>query len=194
MQGLSRKLYIVILLLVFGIFFFTLTKKNPAHRTTSIPTPSPSSSASASPTVRPSIADHHCVDENEISSITGKDYALVRETQLVETDTIECQYEVSDQIRGVNPSVHYVYKIVTDQKNWEASHDEISKKPSNRRIEGKDYLIADVNPVFEIAQATFYGHTADKVYVELTYTPVDSEVGVVLDKGVQLIDKVLEKG
>ncbi len=192
MQRVFRKAYVLLLFfLIVGIFFRTAQKAapRPEPKFSFSPTPLPVALPSASPL----ILEHHCVSNDDISHIAGKTYELIRETQLPEINALECQYEADDQVRNVTPSLYYFYKLTSDQQDWQDAQKMILAKPSYRRIEGKDYMMADVNPVVEISQTTFYAHP-DNIYIELTYSPIDEEVGIMLDKGMKFSDIVLGKG
>jgi|GEM_PF-1558567 len=178
--------FFLVLLAVF--FAWQLYQK---HKTAVVRRPVityPSASAnSPSPTTNPL---PHCIDETKISAITGKNYGLIRETPLPEIQAVECQYETDQDVRNVTPALHYILYKTDSAQQWSDKKTEVSALPGFRVIAGQDNFFAYVNPVAEISQGSFYGKN-DHYYLALDYTPVDDEVGVLLDKGVKLLELIL---
>ena len=114
MKQTMRKIYILILVAIFGTIFF-FTEKNSSPKILATPSPTEVSAPSQSASPIPSITEHHCLDESQINAITGKNFQFVRETTSQDVNTLECSYENTDQIRNVTPALHYIYKIVADR-------------------------------------------------------------------------------
>jgi hypothetical protein len=155
------------------------------------PGTSPASSASETPapSTRP-ITEYHCLDEGEVSSKLGRTFELVTEKTVIEVQSLECRYQSPEFVKDVPPTFSYVLILNPTESTWQAQRAQVAAKPSHRRVEGKDYLIADLNPVVEVAQVRFWGVQSNK-YLELNYTPVIGEAGELLSKGEQLSDVIL---
>ncbi len=176
-------IFLALVALFLASFF---VKKNSSL---SVTTPaSPTASASATPIPTPIM--YECVDDTDISQVTGKTYDLQRQTTTPELSLTECTYKTAELAKGINRSVHYLIYNVHDTSFWDAKKNYLINQPGFRRIEGKDDYFAQINPVLEVSQGSFFGKTNDK-YIELYYTPVDEQVGVMLDKGVKLLDSIL---
>ena len=147
----------------------------------------PTPSSVPAPTTDSSL---HCIDETKLNQITGKTYGLVRETPLPEVQAVECQYETDQDVRNVTPSLHYIVYKTDNSQQWNDKKTEVRALPGFRLIQGKDNFFAYVNPVAEISQGSFYGKN-EHFYLALDYTPVDDEVGMLLDKGVKLLELIL---
>ena len=164
-----------------------LKKSTPPDSVKIVVLPSPSE------TPLPAITSHHCLDASELNTLTHETFTLTRENFVTEIEMIECQYDTSSLIKSIAPSLHYTYRITPSASIWDTTQTLVQKKPSNRRIEGKAYLIADLNPVVELAQVTFYGYK-NTSYIEVTYTPVEAQSGDILRVGEQIAEKIFEKG
>ena len=186
---LHKKIIVVlsiIVLIIWGLVFLTREKSSSSSLRRTLPSPLNKIATT------PEIIQHHCLNESEVSNLISKTYTLVRESALEDRNVLQCEYQASEVVNNVLPSLSYTYVVTDDQHQWESTRDEIARKSSVRRIENKEYLLADVNPVKEIAQVTFYG-TAPETYLELTYTPVEGKDGDLLSAGEKLMDKVLAK-
>jgi hypothetical protein len=161
--------------------------------------PAPSASLAGSPAPAASSSTNQatalsCLDESVILGITGKIYALQQENSLPEIQAVNCSYASTDSVKNETPSVEYVLRIEQNadsaNKVWQTQFDTFSTKPGFRRIEEEKNLFAQINPVAEINQGSFYGFT-DARYLELTYSPIQEATGPILDKGVKLAKAVL---
>jgi len=164
-----------------------LKKSTPPEPSKRAALPSPSESP------LPAITSHHCLDASEVNTLTHGTFTLTREEYVTEIEMIECQYDTPSQVNNLSPSLHYTYRVTSSSSIWDTTQTLVQKKPSNRRIEGKAYLIADLNPVVELAQVTFYGYK-NTSYIEVTYTPVEAQSGDILRVGEQIAEKIFEKG
>src|SRR5258708_5329603 len=149
-------------------------------------------SPSPSPSPSPTVAPVHCLDEKKISEITAVSYHLQNEQFFADDMLLECKYEAEQTVTNITPTVTYLLRIQTAQAQgiWQAQLTADQNKPSYRRIEEDASLFADVNPVKELSQVSFYGWR-NLNYVQLDYTPVQEAVGVELDKGKRVTEAIL---
>jgi hypothetical protein len=185
-----------LLLLIAGVLLFMLgshfSSKSSMLPLLTSPSLSPQTESTNSPAPTPSDSTISCVDPQKFAELTGRTYELERETPLDELKAVECEYSSPDVVNSVHPSIHYVYYQQGAGERWGDTRAEQEKNPGFRRIEGKENLFAIVNPVAEVAQATFYGKT-EKSYIEMTYSPIQEDVGIILDKGVKITAYIEER-
>jgi hypothetical protein len=156
-------------------------------------TPSPVPTVQNSPTLPPENQQASCLGENMLSETLGKNYVLQNEQFFPEAKIVECKYDADEQINGIFPTVDYILYTQNPaaEQLWQTQQATTAAKPSYRRIEEDQKLFADVNPVKELSQTTFYGFRPER-YLELHYTPVQAEVGKQLAKGSKLATQILE--
>ena len=181
--------YIILIVICLVVAYLFSLRYSP--KTTQENSPSPTAQITeTSPLV--TSTPPHCVDEQTLSKILDKSYQLDNEQFFPEAGVLECKYDGNEQVNALTPTVDYVLHIEMPdaETTWKAQQTLISAKPSYRRIEEDHALFADVNPVKELNQVTFYGFRPQK-YLELHYTPVKEAVGVQLDKGRRVAEEIL---
>jgi len=151
-------------------------------------TPSPAPSQMASDLA----ATTHCLGDQAISQVLGKTYHLQSEQFFPEALLLECKYQAEEPIKMIMPELSYLLKVSNPEAEhlWQAQQAEDNSSSAYRRIEEDPALFANVNPVKELSQVTFYGF-ANQSYLQLDYTPVREEVGEQLRKGTQLAKSIL---
>lgn len=154
---------------------------------------SPTPSALLAATLSPSPESLSCLDEQAVTTIVGSNYQLQSQQFFPDALILECKYQADQQINTIYPTLSYLLRtrISDAQTLWQTQQATDASSSAYRRIEEDPSLFADVNPVKELSQVTFYGFNKQS-YLQLDYTPVKEEIGIQLRKGTQLSQQVLK--
>ncbi len=159
--------------------------------------PTPTVNPEASPaddSPKPTIIEEplHCLDQQIVTDTLKRNYQLTSEEFFSESGVLECKYESTEQVNSLPPSMKYVLHTQQPkaQEVWQTQQAVVKAHSSYRSIEEDTSLFANVNPVKELSQVTFYGFRRQN-YLEMNYTPVKEEVGVQLNKGMLISQQIL---
>ncbi len=133
----------------------------------------------------------HCLQGGVVDEITGKSYSLENEVYTPAVTLLECSYLDSTMISNVYPTIKYKAQLSSDANGiWNKKRTAL--KGSATFIENGDFpnIFADINPVREIDQGTFYGKSSN-AYFELTYTPVAEGSTLLISHGMNILQKAL---
>jgi len=171
-----------------------ITSPQKIAQTSAKPTPliSPNTaSAAASPNITPA-AQPHCLDEQQLTQILGSNYQLQNESFFAESQLLECRYSADQTINNLSPTLSYLLRVNNSEAEnlWKTQQTNDQSRSDYRRIEDDQNLFADLNPVKEISQVTFYGFRP-QTFLEVDYTPVKTEVGVELNQGEKVTQNIL---
>jgi hypothetical protein len=187
MQRIKNR-YIILLILALIAMYVVLNQKSHQNPTylTSITSPTPSPLASPTQNIP------HCLDPQTVTDTLKKNYQLINEQYFAEGGVLTCSYESTEQIHSITPSMQYTLNTQQQkaEEMWQSQQELTLAHSSYRRIEEDLSLFADVNPVKELNQVTFYGFR-NQNYLEMSYTPVKEEVGVQLNKGMLISQHIL---
>jgi hypothetical protein len=181
----------VLFLFLAGFLIFLLTRNTPLS-TSVVTSPEPSAQQIASSSANPSpeATALSCLGEDKLSEVLGQKFILRNEEYLPEIQLLSCSYESDQQIKNLSPSVKYALQRSANSEQWQEAKDLVSKKAGYRTIVENPNIFAEINPVFEVNQGTFYGHS-DKFYLEFSFTPIKLATGDILSRGVKASETLL---
>jgi hypothetical protein len=178
--------FLIVIVLCFGVVKSLSSSSNTPSPSIS-PAPSDQKNTSPSPISLPS-----CLEASRFDSLTNKTWQNVRATPVIELQKLECSYTASETVRDILPRIQYTIELRVSDEEWQKRKASVSQTNSFRRIEENQNIVAQLNPVLELNQATFYAYK-DGTYLELTYTPVQLQPGELLKQGVTLSNLVLNQ-
>lgn len=185
-----KKLFLLLIAGAVVYFGYQGYRQRQASPTSSSGTPAISLNTN-SETSNTAAVDAHCLTGPDMNQITLQNYSLESEVFSPAVTLLECHYQNSQSITGVNPTVSYKVQLTNDANGlWNRQQNKFKSNSSYQTSSNYPAAFAVLNPVREIDQGTFYGYATGK-YVELTYTPVSEGSGPLFDHGMQMLEKVL---
>lgn len=136
-------------------------------------------------------ANLHCIPATTIEQITNRSFGLISEVYTAQLKILNCSYESGEIVDNVKPTVMYKLQLTNDANGiWSRKQTAVKSQPSYADSSEFGDAFANINPVKEINQGTFYGRRGNK-YVELNYTPVSEGQPVLFNRGNIILEKVL---
>jgi len=196
----NRNLFVIITILTVLYLFVTgvnFEGKSLLHLPSTSPTPAaapPSPEVTTAASTAPASAISHCLDSQAISQVTGQTYQSQNEQFFPQDQLLVCTYRADQQQDNISPTLSYTLRATLSQAQalWQNQQTLDAISPAYRRIDQDPQLFANLNPVKELSQVTFYGFR-NQLFLKLDYTPVKEEVGVELDKGTRLSELILDE-
>jgi hypothetical protein len=189
-MSISQKIFFLVLT---GLLIYLLTQGPALPTGTSTLLPSVTTQVTPLPTAEKNIAAQPltCLSDGQVSEILGQKFVLLQESYLKELDLLTCSYQSPDLVKDLTPSVKYSIRRNPDPQYWKDTKDQISKKSGYRTIIENSNIFAEINPVVEVNQGTFYGNS-QTLFVELNFTPVKLPVGDILSRGTKATEILLQ--
>ncbi len=177
-------------ILVYG--FYNYQQRHIANLATQ---PSPATQTTGlndnSNTANISTVTEHCANASDISQITNQSYSLQNEVYTAAVMLLECTYQRTEQLSNVYPTITYKLQLTNDAHGiWSRQQTKTKRTPSYKDSSDFPDAFANLNPVREIDQGSFYGFVNGK-YVTLTYTPVAEGTNQLFTDGMKLVQKAL---
>ncbi len=176
----SPVVWVFVLVVIGGIFSQVRPSLIPSPSST-LQNVSPSTTTPGTPKLHPS-----CQDDKDVSKVLGSAFMLLRENYIPETKQLECSYQAEIPLRGVSPSIRYLWREDYTPEEWNSLLSELQQQLGFQRLSDQENLVAVHNLVPEVAQTTLF-HYADQKLLEVRYTPVDASQAQLVSGATQLL-------